>query len=79
MKNPEISIKKKYRVTGLDEIEISHINPEYVNHLESERKKLIDSLVEVQDSHVMSDGLTLISDQTKDKIKTALRDAEEES
>ena len=46
---------------------------------ESERKQLIDALVEVQESHVMSDGLTLISDQTKDKIKTALRDAGVES
>ena len=41
----------------------------------STNKQLIDALVEVQDSHVMSDGLTLISDQTKAKIKTALRDA----
>jgi len=30
---------------------------------------------EVKKAHVMSDGLTLISDQTKAKIKTALRDA----
>ena len=50
-----------------------------VKHLESTNKQLVDALVEVQESHVMSDGLTLISDQTKDKIKTALRDAGEES
>ena len=46
-----------------------------VKHLESERQEMIDALREVQESHVMSDGLTLVSDQTKDKIKTALRNA----
>ena len=50
----------------------------YTEHLESTNKQLIDALVEVQESHVMSDGLTLISDQTKDKIETALRDAGDE-
>ena len=48
---------------------------EYIQQLEATNKQLIEALVEVQDSHVMSDGLTLISDQTKAKIKTALRDA----
>ena len=46
-----------------------------MRQLSSTNKQLIHALVEVQESHVMSDGLTLISDQTKDKIKTALRDA----
>ena len=46
-----------------------------MRHLESTNKQLIDALVKVQESQVMSNGLTLISDQTKAKLKTALRDA----
>ena len=49
-----------------------------MRQLSSTNKQLIGALVEVQESQVMSDGLTLISDQTKDQIKTALRDAGEE-
>ena len=43
--------------------------------IKQERQEMIYALREVQESHVMSDGLTLVSDQTKDKIKTALRNA----
>jgi len=49
-----------------------------MRQLSSTNKQLIDALVEVQESQVMSNGLMFISNQTKDKIKTALRDAGEE-
>ena len=76
MKKPEL---KDFDYDGADMADwykgYSEALENYTEHLESTNKQLIEALVEVQESQVMSNGLMFISNQTKDKVKIALRDA----